>query len=326
MVLVDARRPRSDQLHRSSVHRTLDRVQSEVADLRLHYPDLAWSATDLLDPPALPEAELAALGERYPDLDWRLSNVDKLEHRPDDDPAATRAMLHAGAHPKWKSSRAAGGTRPSSARPRQKGERQLAASRGAMSARSTSSLPERTAAPAHFGAPWCRPTSARCGGHRQPHGHSRSSPRLHAESYAAELDQRVVYHASKPLAQPSAEGANQRGFTGWYRPPTSGGWKPGVSGTRRALGANHPPGYRGLSLNQSTPAYTMRGKLNLSRDLDPLLADDTPGPGAYDVDQHRAMRGPSYTMRARIILDPNSDPLVVDSSGPGPGYYETTKY
>ena len=48
----------------------------------------------------------------------------------------------------------------------------------------------------------------------------------------------------------------------------------------------HQIGYRGLSSSTaftSSPAYTIRKKIVLSRNVDPLVADDTPGPGAYDT-------------------------------------------
>ena len=41
-----------------------------------------------------------------------------------------------------------------------------------------------------------------------------------------------------------------------------------------------PFGYRMLARYPSTPAYTFRPKIVLSRNVDPLVADDGPGPGA----------------------------------------------
>lgn len=50
------------------------------------------------------------------------------------------------------------------------------------------------------------------------------------------------------------------------------------------MAGQHPIGYRPLSgrvSSKSSPAYTFRKKMVLSRDVDPYAADDTPGPGAY---------------------------------------------
>jgi hypothetical protein len=44
-----------------------------------------------------------------------------------------------------------------------------------------------------------------------------------------------------------------------------------------------PGGYLILSKYSSTPAYTIRQKIVLSRDVDPMLPDDNPGPGEYDT-------------------------------------------
>ena len=49
----------------------------------------------------------------------------------------------------------------------------------------------------------------------------------------------------------------------------------------------HPIGYRGLSMSsafRSSPAYTIRQSMALSRNVDPYAADDTPGPGAYNTE------------------------------------------
>jgi len=73
----------------------------------------------------------------------------------------------------------------------------------------------------------------------------------------------------------------------------------------------------------------MRAKNLVSRDADPMIADDTPGPGAYEWERRKSMAvkpgGPAYTMRAKIKLSAQADPLVVDA-GPGPGQYDTAKY
>lgn len=93
---------------------------------------------------------------------------------------------------------------------------------------------------------------------------------------------RVVYHCSRPLS--SSGDLTPRGFLGESRPAAAGGWAPARSGSRRSLG-QHPPGYRGLSQNASSPAFSMGARLTLSRDVDPLLPDDTPGPGAYECER-----------------------------------------
>ncbi len=49
---------------------------------------------------------------------------------------------------------------------------------------------------------------------------------------------------------------------------------------RRTGPGSYPPGYRMLSKYQSTPAFSFRQKIVLSRNVDPTVADDTPGPGA----------------------------------------------
>jgi len=49
-----------------------------------------------------------------------------------------------------------------------------------------------------------------------------------------------------------------------------------------------PPGYRPLGYrvrHTSAPAFTMSPRIVLSRNVDPYLADDNPGPGAYDIGQ-----------------------------------------
>ena len=82
----------------------------------------------------------------------------------------------------------------------------------------------------------------------------------------------------KTTQRPSALGATQSNWD--YRPHqgvAGGGWgRPG----------QHQIGYRGLSSSdafRSSPAYTIRKKIVLSRRVDPLLADDGPGPGEYDT-------------------------------------------
>ena len=37
-------------------------------------------------------------------------------------------------------------------------------------------------------------------------------------------------------------------------------------------------------------------------------------------------RGPSFTIKGKIHLSSNVDPLVVDDSLPGPGQYDVCKY
>ena len=56
--------------------------------------------------------------------------------------------------------------------------------------------------------------------------------------------------------------------------------------SRQRPPSQHQIGYRQLSTSsafKSSPAFTIRRKIVLSRSVDPLLADDTPGPGAYDT-------------------------------------------
>ena len=87
------------------------------------------------------------------------------------------------------------------------------------------------------------------------------------------------------------------------------------------------PGYRISSANRLAPCYTIGKRIELGRDLDPLLADDYPGPARYDTSFGMAdrPRGPSYSMSARLKVSANTDPLIPDDT-PGPGQYDTTKY
>ena len=61
-----------------------------------------------------------------------------------------------------------------------------------------------------------------------------------------------------------------------YRGKASPRPRPPPPGTR-------PLGYQLLSKYTSTPAYGFRAKIVLSRDVDPLLPDDGPGPADYDT-------------------------------------------
>lgn len=60
----------------------------------------------------------------------------------------------------------------------------------------------------------------------------------------------------------------------------AGGAAPRAPGCTTASPGRRPLGYRIKSKNESSPAYTFRPKILLSRDVDPYAADDTPGPGA----------------------------------------------
>ena len=62
--------------------------------------------------------------------------------------------------------------------------------------------------------------------------------------------------------------------------------KKAYSHARAPPPGQHPYGYRLISHYRSTPAYTMAGKVVLSRNVDPMLADDTPGPGEYDTEKY----------------------------------------
>lgn len=88
------------------------------------------------------------------------------------------------------------------------------------------------------------------------------------------------------------------------------------------------PGYRVSSANKSAPCFTMGKRIELGRNVDPTIADDTPGPGQYDTNglgMAYRPRGPSYSMSARFKVSANTDPLVADAT-PGPGQYDLSKY
>ena len=88
------------------------------------------------------------------------------------------------------------------------------------------------------------------------------------------------------------------------------------------------PGYRISSANKSAPCYTMAKRNVIAADADPLIADDGPGPAAYDT-MHLGMAGkpsgPRFSMSARIKTSANTDPMIADAT-PGPGQYDMTKY
>lgn len=52
---------------------------------------------------------------------------------------------------------------------------------------------------------------------------------------------------------------------------------------RPPLPGKRPLGYRIDAVHPSSPAYSFAQKIVLSANVDPLLPDDGPGPGAYDL-------------------------------------------
>lgn len=90
-----------------------------------------------------------------------------------------------------------------------------------------------------------------------------------------------------------------------------------------------PVGYRCTSAHRSSPSYGFGRRIEMSRNVDPFLADQNPGPGHYNNDVHFAMarspRGPRFSMGRKITLSRNVDPHLADDI-PGPGAYDTDKY
>ena len=199
----------------------LDRLQTELAALRAHYPQLgSFDAAPLKDSgEALKASELAMLRARYADLDWSSVERPSTSAAPKSASVATHT---ASASQGASRSAPSGSTRPQSAR-------------------------RRAAVECSGGRPSRQPSN---GG--------------------------AVCHHSKALRpQSAASSPSIQPFLLESRPPSCGGWCPARGHPRRAPGA-HPQGYRTLSVHGSSPAYTIRNKLVLSRESDPLVPDDTP--------------------------------------------------
>mmetsp|Transcript_17816 Transcript_17816/g.48117 ORF Transcript_17816/g.48117 Transcript_17816/m.48117 type:complete len:347 (-) Transcript_17816:663-1703(-) len=254
-------------------------LRGDLAALREAYPTSDWQGGGRWPPPTqqqLPEEELSALSERYPEIDWGLSG-DAVGWTPGSSPGVRKAApLHVAMPTTRAETRQASGSRPASARARcgrQQPRLDGGSMGGSLSARSVPSVrsrpddvPRPLSAQSDSSGHFSRPVAARCGGLRQPTAHTRSASGFGAGGWnggganVASAAQFSVCHNSKALAPPAAAlvNANRQALTVRCKPPSCGGWRPASSGSRRPLCASHPPGYRGLSCSNSTPACAAR--------------------------------------------------------------------